>query len=270
MGSAIVTLTTDFGREDHYVGVMKGVIASIHPPARIIDLTHDVGPYGLLKAAFVIAQAHPFYPAETVHVVVVDPGVGTSRRPILVEAAGQYFVAPDNGALSQVYEQTEHQVREIDGERWALKPTSNTFHGRDLFAPVAAWLAKGTPPAAFGPLVDEYVQLDPTTPDLVQPGRWRGKVLNVDRFGNIVTSFPAELLAESPSDFRIVAGEIEVSKTVKAYAQAPPGVAFVITGSSGYLEVSINQESAAESSGVVIGDSVELVFPQEGRPHPLR
>ena len=270
MGSAIVTLTTDFGREDHYVGVMKGVIAGIHPAARIIDLTHDVGPYGLLKTAFVIAQAHPYYPAGTVHVVVVDPGVGTSRRPILVEAAGQHFVAPDNGALSQVYEQTEHLVRAIDAERWALKPTSNTFHGRDLFAPVAAWLAKGTPAAAFGSPTDEYVQFDPTAPVLAQPGRWRGKVLNVDRFGNIVTSFPAELLGEPPSGFRLVAGKIEVSKTVKAYAQAPPGAAFVITGSSGYLEVSINQKSAAESSGVAIGDSVELVFPQDERSHPLR
>ncbi|MDE0435862.1 MAG: SAM-dependent chlorinase/fluorinase [Bryobacterales bacterium] len=270
MGSEIVTLTTDFGHEDHYVGVMKGVIAGIHPPARIIDLTHDVGPYGLLKAAFVIAQAHPFFPAETVHVVVVDPGVGTSRRPILVEAAGQHFVAPDNGVLSQVYEQTEHLVREIDAERWALKPTSNTFHGRDLFAPVAAWLAKGTPPAAFGSLVDEYVQLDPTTPALAQPGRWHGKVLNIDRFGNIVTSFPAELLEESPSDFRLAAGGIEVSKTAKAYAQAPPGAAFVITGSSGYLEVSINRESAAERGGVAIGDDVELVFRKDGRSRPLR
>lgn len=270
MGSQIVTLTTDFGHEDHYVGVMKGVIAGIHPPARIIDLTHDVGPYGLLKTAFVIAQAHPFFPAETVHVVVVDPGVGTSRRPILVEAAGQCFVAPDNGVLSQVYEHTGHLVREIDAERWALKPTSNTFHGRDLFASVAAWLAKGTPPAAFGSLVDEYVQLDPTTPALAQPGRWRGKVLNIDRFGNIVTSFPAELLGEPPSDFRLVAGEIEVSQTAKAYAQAQPGALFVITGSSGYLEVSINQESAAEKGGVAIGDAVELVFPKDGRSHPLR
>lgn len=264
MGPEIVTLTTDFGREDHYVGVVKGVIAGIHPTARIVDLTHEVGPYALLKAAFVVAQAHRFYPAETVHVVVVDPGVGTSRRPILVEAAGQYFVGPDNGVFSQVLEgEKEPRVREIDVGRWALKPTSNTFHGRDIFAPVAAWLAKDTPPAEIGPLVDEYMRLDRTKPTFVEPGRWRGKVLNVDRYGNIVTSFPAELLAESPSDFRIIAGEIEVAQTAETYAQAPPGIAFVIAGSSGYLEISINQQSAVESASVAIGDAVELVFSQD-------
>lgn len=241
---------------------MKGVIAGIHPVATIIDITHEVGCYGVAKAAFVVAQLHAFYPPETVHVVVVDPGVGGERRPLLAEAAGQFFVAPDNGVLSQVYERTQHQVRHIDTERWALRPTSKTFHGRDVFAPVAAWLAAGTAAAEFGPLVDKYVRLDRTTPTFVEAGRWRGKVLNVDRFGNIVTSFPAELLDESPTDFRILAGKLEVLETASTYAKASPSTAFVIAGSGGFLEISINQESAAAAAGVKIGDSVELVFSQ--------
>jgi S-adenosylmethionine hydrolase len=262
VASGIITLTTDFGLDDHYVGVMKGVIVGIHPAANIIDITHEIGSYSITKAAFVVAQLHAFYPPETAHVVVVDPGVGGERRPLLVEAAGQFFVAPDNGVLSQVYERTQHQVRHIDTERWALKPTSNTFHGRDIFAPVAAWLAAGTPPADIGPLIDEYVRLDRTTPVFVEPGRWRGKVLNIDRFGNIVTSFPAELLNESPADFHIKAGQLEVRETAPAYAKAPPGTAFAIAGSGGFLELSINQESAAAAGQVNIGDPAELVFSQ--------
>ena len=264
MASGIITLTTDFGLADHYVGVMKGVIAGIHPASRVIDLTHEVGRYSLPKAAFIVAQAYPFFPVETAHVVVVDPGVGSSRQPLLVEAAGQFFVAPDNGVLSQIFEREERQVRQIDADRWALKPTSNTFHGRDIFAPVAAWLAAGTPAADFGPIIEEYVRLVRTTPVFIEPGRWRGKVLNIDRFGNIVTSFPAELLAESPSDFQIVAGQSTVTQTAVNYAGAAPGIAFVIAGSGGFLEISIHQESAAETAGVAIGDSVELVFAQTG------
>ncbi len=262
MASEIITLTTDFGLEDHYVGAMKGVITGIHPASRIIDITHEVGRYSLTKAAFVVAQIYAFYPAETVQVVVVDPGVGTGRQPLLVEAAGQFFLAPDNGVLSQIYEREQHEVRRIDTDRWALRPTSNTFHGRDVFAPVAAWLAAGTPPPDFGPLIDEYVRLDRTTPVLVEPKRWRGKVINIDRFGNIVTSFPAVLLEESPSDFRVQAGQLEIGQAAPTYAKATPGVAFVIAGSGGFLEISINQESAAEAARVNIGDSVELVFSQ--------
>lgn len=262
MASGIITLTTDFGLDDHYAGVMKGVIAGIHPAANIIDITHNVDCYSVAKAAFVVAQLHAFYPPETVHVVVVDPGVGGGRRPLLVEAAAQFFVAPDNGVLSQVYERAQHQVHHIDTERWALKPTSRTFHGRDIFAPVAAWLAAGTAAADFGPLIDKYLRLDRTTPVFVEPGRWRGKVLNIDRFGNIVTSFPAELLDESPADFRLLAGQLEVLATASTYAKAPPGIAFVIAGSGGFLELSVNQDSAANAAGVNIGDSVELVFSQ--------
>ncbi len=260
MASAIITLTTDFGLADHYVGVMKGVIAGINPDARVIDISHDVSSYQVAHGAFVIAQAYRYFPAGAVHVVVVDPGVGSERRPIVAQAAGQFFVAPDNGVLSQVYEREDHTVRAIDADRFTLKPTSRTFHGRDLFAPVAARLSKGGRLEQFGEVVDDYTRLEPTTPRLVEPGHWRGRVLNIDRFGNVVTSFPAELLAESPAEFRLVAGSLTVDATAVTYTDAPPDAPFVIAGSSGYLEISINQTSAAQQAGIDLGAVVELKF----------
>ena len=260
VASGIITLTTDFGLADHYAGVMKGVIAGINPDARVIDISHEVRSYQVAHGAFVIAQAYRYFPAGAVHVAVVDPGVGSERRPIVAHAAGQFFVAPDNGVLSQVYEREDHTVRAIDADRFTLKPTSRTFHGRDLFAPVAAQLSKGSPLEQFGEVVDGYTRLEPTTPRLVEPGHWRGRVLNIDRFGNVVTSFPAELLAESPAEFRLVAGRLTVDATAVTYTEAPRDAPFVIAGSSEYLEISINQASAAQLAGIDLGAAVELRF----------
>ena len=265
MAPGIITFTTDFGLTDHYVGVMKGVIAGINPAARLIDISHGVHSYQVAHGAFVIAQAYRYFPAGTVHLVVVDPGVGSERRPILAEAGGQFFVAPDNGVLSQIYEREEHVVRVIDTEQFALKPTSRTFHGRDVFAPVAGHLSTATPFQEFGEVIHDYVRLDPTTPKLVEPGRWRGRVLNIDRFGNLVTSFPAELLAESPVGFRIVVGSLAVEATAESYAESRAGEPFVIVGSSGYLEISVHQGSAAEQTGVDLGAAIELRFGSEPR-----
>ena len=147
MRKPILTLTTDFGLSDHYVGTMKGVILTICPQAQIVDISHDVTPFEIGGGAYAIAQAYRYFPRKTVHVVVVDPGVGTSRRPILMEAAGQYFVAPDNGALAAVYGREAHKIRLISNEKYFLKPVSRTFHGRDIFAPVAAHLASGVAPS---------------------------------------------------------------------------------------------------------------------------
>ncbi len=260
----IITVTTDFGLQDHYVGVMKGVIAGINPDARLIDISHEVRSYEVAHGAFVIAQAYRYFPAGTVHLVVVDPGVGSERRAIVAAAAGQFFVAPDNGVLSQVFEREEHTVRVIDVDRFALKPTSRTFHGRDVFAPVAGRLSLGTPFEYVGEVTCDYVRLEPTTPKLIEPGHWRGRVLNIDRFGNIFTSFPSELLERSPVGFRIELGEIEVATVAESYAAAPEGTPFIIAGSSGYLEVSINQGSAGEQAGVGLSSVLDLRFDEEG------
>jgi hypothetical protein len=257
---AIITLTTDFGERDHYVGVMKGVIASINGGAKIIDICHEVRPFSVAQGAFFIAQAYRYFPKGTVHVVVVDPGVGSARRAILVEAAGQRFVAPDNGVLSQVYERESHTVRAIRTERFALQPVSQTFHGRDIFAPVGAWLSSGKESAEFGDLVAGYVRLAATAPVLVKPGHWQGRILNIDSFGNIVTSFPASLLPEAGGIARVKAGRVQTERVHTAYAEAPSGEPFAIAGSAGYVEISIREASAAEVAGVDIGDRVELEF----------
>src|SRR6185295_1940715 len=158
---SIVTLTTDFGRSDHFAGVMKGVILGICPGAPIVDITHECGAYDIDEAAFTIAQVYRYFPPKTVHVVVVDPGVGTARRPILIEAAGQFFVGPDNGVFGFILSREKHKVRVITSRKYLLHPVSQTFHGRDVFAPVAAHLSKGIPPSRIGPLIDDYLQPKP-------------------------------------------------------------------------------------------------------------
>ena len=258
--SSIITLTTDFGGADYYAGVMKGVIAGIDPAARIIDISHEINACDIAQGAFVIAQAYAYFPPGTVHVVVVDPGVGGERRAILAEAAGQVFVAPDNGVLSQVYEREDYTVRAIDVERFALQPLSRTFHGRDVFAPVAAWLSSGKEPGEFGDSIGDPCRLESAKPCLAEPGRWRGRILNIDRFGNIVTSFPAALLEGASKGVRCVVGELEATAVAPSYCAGEGGRPFLITGSAGFLEISVQQASAAELAGVSIGDGVDLVL----------
>ncbi len=257
MSSSLITLTTDFGLTDHYVGVMKGVIATIAPEARVIDLCHEVPAYGVGQAAFTIAQSYRYFPPGTVHVVVVDPGVGSTRKALLVEAGGQCFVAPDNGVLSQVFEKEHYRAWSVDAERFALKPTSNTFHGRDLFAPVAAHAASGRTSEDFGEPVERAVRLPPTAPEEIAAGVWRGRVLAIDRFGNIVTSLAADM-AEADGRFRLRVGKIEAVAGAAAYEEAARGEAFVIAGSSGYLELSLREDSAAAKARVAVGDPVEF------------
>jgi hypothetical protein len=258
VGSGIITLTTDFGLADHYVGVMKGVIATIHPSARTVDISHGVRPHCVPEGAFRIAQAYRFFPPGSVHLVVVDPGVGSSRRAIAALAAGHYFVAPDNGVLSQVFERELAFIREIDVERYERKPVSRTFHGRDIFAPVSARLSRGTPFEEIGAPIHDAVLLPATAPVEVDPGHWRGRVLNVDRFGNVVTSFELGWLAGRTEGFCMAVGKIEVRRLVESYALSLGEEPFLIEGSSGYLELSINRHSAAARAGVKIGSPAEF------------
>src|SRR5215467_11106191 len=158
MTKPTLTLTTDFGLSDHFVGTMKGVILGICPGAQIVDISHDITPFEIGEAAYMIAQAYRYFPKKTVHVVVVDPGVGTVRRPILMEAAGQYFVAPDNGVLSMIYSREKSKVRVVANQRYFRKPVSHTFHGRDIFAPVAAYVARGESSKRVGKIIDDYLR----------------------------------------------------------------------------------------------------------------
>jgi S-adenosyl-L-methionine hydrolase (adenosine-forming) len=267
MRRPILTLTTDFGASDHYVGAMKGVILSICPRAQIVDICHDVTPFQIAEGAYVIAQAYDCFPKKTVHVVVVDPGVGTARRPILVEAAGQYFVGPDNGVLAMVYSSGKHKVRLIASDRYFRQPVSATFHGRDVFAPVAAHVAAGVPPSRMGKPIEDYLRPEFAKPQRSGERTWSGAILKIDRFGNMVTNFhvrdfPGLLAGESarPTKRQMTIGRRKIGALAQNYAESRPGALFLIVGSSGYLEVSVNQGSAAKQTGCKAGEPVKLTL----------
>jgi S-adenosylmethionine hydrolase len=255
----IITLTTDFGNADHFAGTMKGVILGIAPRASMVDITHEIAPYQISEAAFAIAQAWRYFPKGTIHVVVVDPGVGSARRPILAEAGGHFFVAPDNGVLSMIYGAVEHRVRVISNAKLMLKQVSRTFHGRDIFAPAAAHLAAGIAPARFGKKIDDYVRAAFVTPRKVLRGGWSGVVLKADHFGNLITNFHID---DFPSvrtgALELRVGGQRIHRLALTYAETAIGEVFAIVGSSGYIEIAANQASAAKTLGCGAGATVEL------------
>ena len=255
MPGGIVTLTTDFGLSDHYVGVMKGVILRHVPQAQIVDLCHGIEPYDVLGASLLLAASYSYFPPGTVHVVVVDPGVGGARRAILAEAGEWRFVAPDNGVLEMVYQRHRHRVWALRTERFALQPASHTFHGRDIFAPAAAWLLEGTPLDQLGDEIEDFVRLDVPRPRAVGP-LTTGLVLRVDHFGNLITNLqPADL----PPAFLITIGETSIQTLRPSYEDAAPGELFAIIGSSGLVEISMNRASAAAAAGAQAGAKVEVL-----------
>jgi len=260
----IVTLTTDFGINDHFVGTMKGVILNIVPDAEIVDICHAAQAFDVLDGAISIAQAYSYFPSSTVHLVVVDPGVGSARRPILASCEKYSFVAPDNGVLSLIYAREERmRVRHITAEHYFVQPVSSTFHARDIFAPVAAYLAKGVDSAKFGDEVSDYVRFNPPKPKLVDPKTIRGIVLKVDRFGNLITNFTPQdipwLVQANPSAFRLTVGKCEVTEIRTNYAEGMPGQVFGILGSMGYLEIAANRASAAQLASAAKGTEVNIM-----------
>ena len=260
MSTPILTLTTDFGLSDHYVGAMKGVILGICPQARLVDISHDVTPYEIPEAAYTIGQAYRYFPKKTFHVVVVDPGVGTSRRPILVEAGGQYFVGPDNGVFTMIYAGEKHKVRAIVNSKLFREPVSRTFHGRDVFAPVAARLAKGLPPARAGKLISDYLRMNFDQPLRTGKRTWQGRILKIDHFGNIVTNLHRDQFPDlHQRQCEMIIGPHHVAVLATNYAQTAPGELFLIFGSGGYLEVSSSEASAAKTIGCAVGAPADLM-----------
>jgi S-adenosyl-L-methionine hydrolase (adenosine-forming) len=261
MTRPIITLTTDFGLSDHFVGVMKGVILGIQPAAQIVDISHGVQPYGIADGAFTIAQAYRYFPKKTIHVVVVDPGVGSARRPLLAEMAGQYFVAPDNGVLSMIFAREEPKVRHITSERFFLHPVSRTFHGRDVFSPVAAHLAAGVTPAKFGKRIEDYLQASFDKPAHTGKHTWTGVIVKADHFGNLATNFHIDQFASIRTHaFSLNAGLKAITRLALTFSECAPGELFVIIGSSGYLEVAASQGSAAKALGCSAGSPLELTI----------
>ncbi|MBI3988158.1 MAG: SAM-dependent chlorinase/fluorinase [candidate division NC10 bacterium] len=246
----IITLLTDFGSSDPFVGIMKGVILGIAPEARIVDLCHGIPPYDLIQAGFFLKMSYPYFPEGSIHVAVVDPGVGGPRRPILVFCDDRYFIGPDNGLFSFLYTAGKvRQVIEITASGYFLPKVSSTFHGRDLFAPVAARLAKGVEFWSFGQPITDYRRLEIPTPRL-QGHLLRGEVLHVDRFGNLITNIPEEtltaLVGEGGGEVRVEIGGREIMGLSAFYAEVGKEKLGALIGSSGHLEIFINQGSASD------------------------
>src|SRR6266699_2304550 len=244
---------------------MKGVIYRLNPQAQIVDISNSVNSFDILDGAITIAQVYNYFPSDTIHMVIVDPGVGTARRPLVVTTEKHRFIAPDNGVLSLVYEREERlSVRHITSEHYFLQPLSNTFHGRDVFAAVAGWMSKGVEVAKFGEEITDFVRFGAPKPKPVNDKLLKGIVLKADRFGNLITNFTAhdvpQLFAENPPPFKIVIGKHEISKMKNNYAQGVPGELFGIMGSMGYLEISANRAAATRVIGVDKGTEVGILF----------
>ncbi|KPK00383.1 MAG: hypothetical protein AMJ60_01610 [Desulfobacterales bacterium SG8_35] len=268
--SRIVTLTTDFGLEDEYVGVMKGVILTRAPEATIIDLSHGIERQNIHQAAALISSAYRFFPAKTIHLVVVDPGVGSSRKLILLLADGHLFMAPDNGVLGPLLEPEHFQAAyEVQCEQYYLQPVSPTFHGRDILAPVAAHLAAGLDPAAVGPALSLQALTIPARPALKIDRRQltiRGEITGKDHFGNLQTNIEAgslnALYGEKISSLRVLVRGETIIGIQGAYAHKDPGEILAILSSRGVLEIAVNQGNAAMFLDAGTGDKVTVKMPK--------
>jgi S-adenosylmethionine hydrolase len=258
---SIITLTTDFGLTDGYVGTMKGVILGIDPTVTIVDISHDIAPQDVREAAYTLYAAYPYFPRSTIHVVVVDPGVGSERRAIALRTPRATFVAPDNGVLSYVVAgETVEEIVDLTNPRYHLSPVSYTFHGRDIFAPAAAHLARGIPLAELGEPLTEMITFPLPRPHVRPDGTIVGQVIHVDRFGNLITSIVSKDLADHPL---LREGDIEIKGQsiqgiANSYAEGTPGKLLALIDSSGHLEIAVSGGSACQTLEAKVGDEVLL------------
>ncbi|HEX3282691.1 MAG TPA: SAM-dependent chlorinase/fluorinase [Pyrinomonadaceae bacterium] len=256
--SNLITLLTDFGSADYFVAAMKGVILSYNPAARIVDITHEVSPQDTEEAAFTLLAAHSAFPKGTIHVAVVDPGVGSDRRAILVQAAGQFFVGPDNGIFSYICDESKPKVFQVTNSVWFRQAVSHTFHGRDVFAPLASWLSLGATPKRMGKEISDYVRLPPLQPDTSQNGVITGRVIHIDHFGNCVTNITQQEFTELVKDgFRLTINDQHVDTLRSFFAEETrENEPFCIWGSAGFLEIAAKNRSAAKLLNVKRGEAV--------------
>lgn len=262
--SSIVTLTTDFGARDSFAASVKGVILKTHPQTQIVDLSNDIAPQDIWEAAFTLGGAYGYFPKGTIHLAVVDPGVGSGRRPIIAVTESYYFVGPDNGLFSFAYQQAERlRVHHITASHYFLPNPGPTFHGRDIFAPVAGWLAKGIPSGNFGDEITDYVKLNIPAPKS-SANTIDGHVVHIDRFGNLITNITYEdiqsLMGEA-ADLGTVGVTIcgkEIKGLKKFYAEAPAGAPSALISSSGALEIFLFKQNARTALSVKRGELVKL------------
>ena len=263
----MITLTTDFGLKDPYVAEMKAAILSIRPNTVIVDIAHEIEKFNIRMGAYVLASAVPYFPKGSIHVAVVDPGVGTRRRPIVIETKQNFFVGPDNGLLVLAAgKQGIMRIHELTNPRFMLPKVSHTFHGRDIFAPAAAHLMNGVKPEEFGPEIRKVVQ--PEFASVTRRnGAFVGEVLHVDVFGNIITNINEKEMAQSHVKATVsvdLAGYKLKLKLCQAYGETKPHTPLALIGSHGFLEISINQGNAAEKFKTKPGDKIKLLL--QGRP----
>jgi len=254
---AVITLTTDFGLLDPFVGIMKGVILNIAPSAQIIDITHGIEPQNIVQAALALESAHAYFPKNTVHLVVVDPGVGGDRRPIAVKTKSATFVGPDNGVLTPLIDSSA-RVYELTHTKYFLDSPSSTFHGRDVFAPISAWIAKGTPLSKMGLKIS-----DPRILELPQPtihkGTITGEIIYIDRFGNLISNISSELLRETqPDSLTLKIGKKRIHGLVSHYSQCKPGDVGTLINSWGKLEIFCRDGNAAKKLKYRVGTSLTI------------
>jgi hypothetical protein len=239
----IITLTTDFGLKEHYVGAMKGVILSINPDVIIMDITHEIPPRDIFKAAFTLKNFYSYFPPGTIHIAVVDPGVGSKRKPIALEADNNIFIGPDNGVFTFIYRESKSvKSFEISNSKYTLPNISSTFHGRDIFAPAAGYLSLGVSVNDLGKRVMKPVRLPIKEPE-VKEGKIIGEVIYVDSFGNLITNVAAYLV--KPKSWIYIGGEV-IKGISKSYSDVPKGKLLAVIGSGGFVEISVNQGSASE------------------------
>jgi len=252
----IITLTTDFGEKDYSVGAVKGVILSINPEVKIIDITHQLQPFDLISAAFTLKNVYSYFPAGTIHLVVVDPGVGSKRKPILIQTEKYVFVGPDNGIFSRIGEPIKKRIH-LTNSKYFLNPFSSTFHARDIFAPVAAYLSLGVKIDEFGKPLKKLVSLE--IPKIqFRENKLTGEIIRVDNFGNLITNIQPENVKKGFRTIKIKGKKIlSISRT---FSNTPEGKILAYRGSAGFLEIGVNQGSAAKKLKAKIGEKVEITL----------
>lgn len=257
----IITLTTDFGQKDYYVSAMKAVMLEILPDVRFIDISHEIPPQDIMAGSWVVKNSTPLFPEKTVHLVVVDPGVGTDRNPVAVQVNNQYYIGPDNGIFSLLTDQHDFKAIRLSNQTYWRDSPSNTFHGRDIFAPVAAHLAAGVSLEELGTPIDDLVRYRWAEPIADKDGI-QGWILHIDRFGNLISNLSEELINEviSGKEVKIYVGNTILDEIVTTFGSVPEGEPAALIGSSGMLEIGINKGSAEEMLGVQKGAQISLVL----------
>ncbi|MBU1627614.1 SAM-dependent chlorinase/fluorinase, partial [bacterium] len=262
----IITLTTDFGLRDYFVGAMKGVIYNIYSNVNIVDISHNIRAHDVFEAAITLKNSYKYFPERTIHIVVVDPGVGGLRRPLLVYTENQYFIGPDNGVFTPLVQKEEDvMVIDITADHYFLKDVSYTFHGRDIFAPIAAYLAKGVDLRSFGDPIEDFIKIDLPKPKAPDKNTLEGQIIYADNFGNLVSNissnhFQTFLNNSTNKTFKIKIGTTEIGKVSKFYEELTPGSIGALFGSTDHLEFSLFKESAEKKLGIKPKERVLINF----------